>query len=167
MEPLDVAQAVLRVAAGLVMLAHGVNHAGGRERTTKWFAGLGFRQPQLQWFLVTSLEVVVGVLLVVGLLTGLAAAGVASIMFVAFWTVHRHNGFFTFRPGEGWEYVAVLATVALVIAMSGPGELSIDHALGIADDLDGWVGAALTVAGILAGAFQLAVFYRPSTAAEG
>lgn len=82
-------------------------------------------------------------------------------MFVAFWSIHRHNGFFIFRPGEGYEYVTTLAVAALALATIGPGELSLDHAIGIGDDLAGWLGAAIGLAGIAAGAVQLAVFWRP------
>jgi hypothetical protein len=47
--------------------------------------------------------------------------------------------------------------------MLGPGELSIDHAVGLTDRLDGWVGAALVAGGLTAAALQIAVFWRPSS----
>jgi putative oxidoreductase len=109
MEPTDLALAVLRIGIGGVFLAHGVNHARGRERTTRWFGSVGFRRPEVQWFAATATEVAAGAALVLGLLTGLAAAALVAVVAVAFWTVHRGNGFFIFRPGEGWEYVATLA----------------------------------------------------------
>lgn len=163
------AMLILRVGAGLVILAHGVNHARGRERTTNWFHGIGFRQPGLQWFFSTSTELAVGVLLVLGLLTALAASGLVAVMFVAFWTVHRHNGFFIFRPGEGWEYVATLATVGLTLAIAGPGEISIDGTVGVsgvtvADYLDGGTGALIVAGALAVAAVQIAAFYRPSEA---
>jgi putative oxidoreductase len=80
-------------------------------------------------------------------------------MLVAFWSIHRFAGFFVFhRPDEGYEYVATLAVVALVIAILGPGDFSLDSVLGI--DLDGVVGALIVAGGLLAGAGQLAVFWR-------
>ena len=91
----------------------------------------------------------------------IAAAGVVATMLAAFWTVHRFAGFFVFhRPDEGYEYVVTLAVVALAAAMAGPGGLSVDAELGIADQLDGWVGAAIIGLGFLAGAGQLAIFWR-------
>jgi uncharacterized membrane protein YphA (DoxX/SURF4 family) len=36
-----------------------------------------------------------------GFLTGAAGAGLVAVMTVAFWPVHRKNGFFVLRPGEG------------------------------------------------------------------
>lgn len=168
-DPVSVGLLVLRVALGGVFLAHGVKHALGREKTTNWFAWLGFKQPGFQWFMSTATEIGVGVLLVLGLLTSLAAAGVVGIMFVAYWTVHKAAGFFItafMKEGidvEGWEYVATLAAVALALAVTGPGELSLDDALGIATDLDGWVGFALAGGGALAAVAQLAVFWRPAS----
>lgn len=166
MDSADAAMLILRVGVGLVILAHGINHARGRSRTTKWFASIGFRKPGLQWLFSTMTEIGVGVLLVAGLLTALAATGLLSVMFVAFFTVHRKNGFFIFRPGEGWEYVATLALTGLFLAIAGPGSASIDSAVGIADDLDGWVGAGIAAAGLALASLQLAVFYRPGEAAS-
>jgi putative oxidoreductase len=153
---------VLRIGAGAVILAHGINHARGRERTTNWFASIGFRQAELQWFASTVTEISVGILLILGLLTGPAAAGLIAVMFVAFWSVHRKNGFFIFRPGEGWEYVATLALIGATIAIAGPGEASIDNGLGIDTTFDAWVGVALIGAALAAAAGQLAMFLRPA-----
>jgi hypothetical protein len=43
--------------------------------------------------------------------------------------------------------------------------VSIDSWIGIADDLDGWIGLGIAVLGVLAAFAQLATFYRPSEAA--
>jgi hypothetical protein len=42
--------------------------------------------------------------------------------------------------------------------MLGPGSLALDAAIGI--DLDGWVGLAIALAGIVLGAVQLAALWR-------
>ena len=36
-------------------------------------------------------------------------------MVVAGITAHRKNGFFIFRPGQGWEYVMNLAIAAFAV----------------------------------------------------
>ena len=165
-ESFDWAVALLRLVAGGVILAHGVKHAHGRVKTANWFGSIGFRQPELQWFASTATEIGVGVLLIVGLGSSLAAAGLIAVMVVAFWTVHRSVGFWvTARPDEGWEYVLVLGTVGAAIAIGGPGEFSIDAVLGIEDLLSGWVGAAFVAGGIVAAALQMATFFRPNEAA--
>ena len=171
-DPISVGLLVLRLGLGIVFLAHGVKHARGREKTTGWFGWLGFRAPGFQWFASTATEIAVGALMIVGLLTGFAAAGVIGVMFVAFWTVHRAAGFFItafMKDGidvEGYEYVAFLSAAALALAIAGPGEYSVDAAIVIGDEtlaaaLDGWVGLGLAALGLVVGALLLMVFWRP------
>ncbi len=174
MDTVNGAMLILRVGLGVVFLAHGIKHAQGREKTSAWFASIGFRSPQLQWFASTATEIAVGVLLIAGLLTGFAAAGVIGVMAVAFWTVHRKAGFFITaftKDGvdvEGYEYVVVLAVAALALAVGGPGAWSIDGAIEIdgvtlAELLDGRIGALLAAGGLLASAAQVATFWRPTS----
>ncbi|MDJ0924104.1 MAG: DoxX family protein [Acidimicrobiia bacterium] len=164
MEAPDWVMLILRAGTGSVILAHGVNHARGRRRTTDWFASIGFKRPAMQWLASTASEISIGVLLILGLLTSPAAAGLVAVMLVAFWSVHRHNGFFIFRPGEGWEYVATLAMVGAALAIGGAGSMSIDHVLGI--EMTGVTGAGLVVAAVVAAAAQLTIFYRPAPSVE-
>jgi putative oxidoreductase len=101
-----------------------------------------------------------GLLIALGLLTPLASAGIVAVMVVAGWTVHRKNGFMIVK--DGWEYTFIVALVAILIATLGPGEYSIDEALGLADDLNGYVGVSVAAGlGLAAGIAQLAIFYRP------
>jgi putative oxidoreductase len=158
---IDIAMLVLRVWAGIVMLAHGINHARSLEGTANWFESVGFRSPRLNAFLSAANEIAIGAGLIIGLLTSVAAAALAATMLVAFWSIHRFAGFFVFhRPDEGYEYVATLAVAALVLAFIGPGTASLDASLGIADDLNGAIGALIFGLGLLAGAGQLALFWR-------
>jgi len=152
---------LLRLALGVVFLAHGFKHYRNRTGTMRWIEGMGFSNPTLQWLFMSFAEIGVGLSLASGLLTSVGAAGLIALLTVAFWTVHRHAGFWILaRPDEGWEYVFVLSASVVSLALLGPGEWSIDHAIGIADNLDAWVGLALAAAGVIAAAAQLAVFYR-------
>ena len=172
-DTVNAALLVLRVGLGVIFLAHGVKHALGREKTTGWFKWLGFKSPGFQWFASTATEIGVGVLLVAGLLTGIASAGVIGIMFVAFWTVHRSAGFFITAfmrediDVEGYEYVLFLAIAALALAVGGPGTWSVDAQVTIGDSnladlLDGRIGLLLAAGGALVAVVQLATFWRPS-----
>ena len=130
---IDVALLVLRVTVGGVFLAHGINHVfgGGKiQGTGRWFESLGMKPGWLHAWTASLTEVGSGALLALGLLTSVAAAGVVGVMLVAWITNHAKNGFFIFRPGEGYEYVLTLTLVGLVIAMVGPGDWSLDHATG-------------------------------------
>jgi putative oxidoreductase len=158
---IDFVLTLLRVWAGIVILAHGINHGRTLDGTANWFAKKGFRSAPLNARISAVNEIALGLGLIAGLLTTVAAAGLAATMFVAFWAIHRFVGFFNFhRPDEGYEYVTTLAVVALAIAILGPGSISVDSALGIADDLDGWVGAGIVGAGLVVAFLQLAMFWR-------
>jgi putative oxidoreductase len=160
MEATDLGILALRIVAGAVMIAHGINHGRKLESTASWFGSIGFRRASLQAVLSSGAEVAIGSALIVGLLTPFAAAGLTATMVVAWVSNHRHAGFFVFnRPVEGWEYVMVLATIGLVIASLGPGEFALDTALGL--DMAGWPGFFIGVGGIAAGFAQLAAFWRP------
>jgi putative oxidoreductase len=153
---------ILRVMVGIVMLAHGYNHIfrGGKiAGTGRWFESLGMKPGVLHAWLASLTELGAGTMLVLGLLTPLAAAGVVGVMLVALITNHLKNGFFIFRPGEGYEYVLTLCMVGLAIGALGAGNFSIDHAIDL--DWTGWTG--LAIAGIAGGAgalLLLAVFWR-------
>lgn len=160
---MNLAMLILRVGIGLTFAAHGYGKIfqGGRiPGTAGWFDSMGMKPGRLHAWMAALTEISAGLLLAVGLFTPLAAAGMIGVMVVAAWTVHRHNGFMIVR--EGWEYTFVLAVVAAAAATLGPMEWSVDSALGIDDDWDGYVGLAIGAGGgVLAGVTQLAVFYRP------
>ncbi|WP_067864882.1 DoxX family protein [Nocardia shimofusensis] len=164
MEAIDLALALLRLVIGVIMIAHGVNHwiGGGKiPGTARWFAGLGLRNGILQAWLSVITEIGAGALLILGLLTPFAAAAIISVMLVAGLLAHRKNGFFVFR--EGYEYVLTLAVACLALGLTGPGELSVDHAAGIV--IDSWAGGAIALGvGVLGTAALLAAFYRPQPA---
>jgi putative oxidoreductase len=154
----------LRLILAGVMLAHGINHiiGGGKiAGTGRWFESLGMKPGPLHAWLASLTEVGAGVLLVLGLLTPLACAGVIGVMLVALITNHWKNGFFIFRPGEGYEYVLTLTVVALCLALLGAGEWSLDNSLEL-DDMAGWSGLAIAaIAGFGGTAVLLAGFWRP------
>lgn len=157
----DLVLLALRLAVGVVFLTHGVKHFINREKTIRWTASIGLRNPRMQWFFMAFAEMAIGVSMIAGLFTSFGAAGVVAMMFVAFWTVHRHAGFFvSARPDEGYEYVLVLAVVAFSIAVLGPGRVSVDHGIGIAEKLSGGLGLIIAAGGVVAAIAQLALFYR-------
>jgi putative oxidoreductase len=154
---------ILRVVFGLFLAYHGYNKLfgpGGIAGTVRWFGSIGMRWPQLQARLAATTEIGSGVMMAVGLLTPLAAAGMIGLMIVAIVVEHWKVGFFIFKPNQGWEYCASIAIVAFVIAMVGPGRWSVDHAIGI--NWHGWTGAVIAaVAGIAGAVTHLAISYRP------
>ena len=163
MHPVDVAALLLRAVVGIIMLAHGWNHAFGGGKiagTTRWFASIGMRPAWVHAYVATLTEIGCGVLLLLGLLTPLAAGGVLGTMLVALVTAHLKNGFFIFRPGQGYEYVLMICVVAVALAGTGAGWLSLDHAAGY--PISGWVAYVVClVAGAGGGALTLLTSWRP------
>ncbi|MDX6739219.1 DoxX family protein [Actinocorallia sp. A-T 12471] len=170
MESIDLASAILRATLGIVLIAHGWNHAFGGGKlpgTAGWFASIGLRPGMLHALAATGTELGAGVLLLLGLLTPLAAAGAVGTMAVALVTAHLRNGFFIFRPGQGYEYVLVLILTACALGVLGGGAYSLDAVIGIEDGLSGLTGLAVTAgAGVLGAAALLAVFWRPNRPAD-
>lgn len=93
-------------------------------------------------------------------LTSFAGLGLVALMSVAAWTVHRGNGLLV--VSDGWEYNLVLGDIGVAVATIGPGEWSLDEAIGI--DLNGSTGFLISlVGGLAAAAALLAVCFRPPT----
>jgi putative oxidoreductase len=167
-DQVNLALLILRVVTGLMIIAHGVNHVwrGGKiQGTGRWFASMGMKPGILHAWLASITELTCGTLLLLGLLTPLAAGGVLGVMLVAWVTAHRNNGFFIFRPGQGWEYVAYISFTCVAIGTLGAGDWSLDNAFDIT--FNDWAGFITTlVAGVGGAATLLAVFYRPEPEAS-
>lgn len=164
-DAVDLMLLVLRLTLGGVMIAHGYNHIWGPGTitgTAAWFESIGMRPPRAQAWLASVTELGAGALLVLGLLTPLAAAGVVGVMAVAWIVAHRGNGFFIFKPGQGWEYVMVLLVCAVAVATLGPGAWSLDDALDLTADLTGWTGLLISLIGLVGAAALLAACWRPA-----
>jgi putative oxidoreductase len=161
----DTSLLVLRAALGIVFLAHGYNHIFGGGKiagTGRWFESLGMRPGILHAWFASLTELGAGALLLLGLATPFACAGVIGTMLVAWITNHARNGFFIFRPGEGYEYVMTLTLAAIGLAGVGPGRWSLDHAVGWFDP-PGWLGLGIAlIAGVGGAVGLLVVFWRPA-----
>ena len=123
---------ILRIAVGIVMIAHGYNHIfrGGKiQGTAGWFESLGMKPGILHAWLASLTELGAGAMLIFGFLTPLAAGGVVGVMLVALITNHLKNGFFIFRPGEWYEYVLTLLLTGLALGGIGTGQWSCHDAI--------------------------------------
>lgn len=152
---------LIRLVTGLTLAAHGYQKFYGGERipgAARWFESIGLRPGRMHALAGASTELGAGVLLALGLLTPFAAAGFVGVMLVAIWTVHRDKGFFL--TGGGWEYNLILASIAVGIAIAGPGRFSIDNAIGL--HLSGGWGLLLSVVlGAAAAGGLIGVYYKP------
>lgn len=164
---MDVGLLLLRVVVGLTMAAHGSQkHFGwfggpGRHQVAGFFDAMGLRPGALHSWLAALGEFGGGLLLVLGFLTPLASAAITAVMVVAVTTTHWAKGFF--NSAGGYEYNLLLMATAVTLSFTGPGTVSLDHALGLSLSGNGW-GVAALIAGIVAGAVVLLMRRPPQTA---
>ncbi|WP_299444309.1 DoxX family protein [uncultured Phycicoccus sp.] len=158
---LDLGMLLVRLALGPMLVLHGANKVwggGGLTGTAGWFESLGLRPGWLHARIAAGTEIVAGLLVTFGLGTGLAATAFVGLMTVAALTDHRGKGYFVFKGG--WEYVVLVAIVAVALAVIGPGDWSLDAAFGLPLSGIGW-GAVAAVGGVGAALGMLAMFRRP------
>ncbi|MET8428761.1 DoxX family protein [Nocardia sp. NPDC004860] len=128
---MDLGLFLIRVTVGITMCVHGINKCfgpGGITGTASWFESVGLRPGLLHARTAVVTELVSGLLVMSGLAVPLAAVMITGTMGVAASTDHRGKGFFVFKGG--WEYVAVLALLAIALASTGPGGWSLERSLG-------------------------------------
>jgi putative oxidoreductase len=129
---------IVRIVLGVVFFAHGAQMALG------WFGGAGlqgtvrlFREqlriPAPLAVLSVAAEFLGGLGLIVGFLSRIAALGIAVVMIVALFAVHRKFGFFMNwygeKKGNGIEYHVLVLALALTVMIKGAGAFSLDQVL--------------------------------------
>lgn len=113
------AYALMRIVAGFLFLWHGSQKLFGfpapaREGTPEWITyGAG------------SIELIGGVLIMIGLLTRPAAFIASGTMAAAYWLAHGPNALFPLN--NGGELAALYCFVFLFIACRGGGIWSVDR----------------------------------------
>jgi putative oxidoreductase len=157
----DLPALLLRLTIGPMLVAHGYNKVfgkGGLEGTTRWFDALGLQPAHVHARLAATTEIGAGSLITLGAASPLPAAAAIGLMATAARTDHKGKGFFVFKGG--WEYTGVVAGVAAVIAMLGPGRYSVDGARGRIRRGLGW-GLAAVLFGIANSTALMATSYKP------
>jgi putative oxidoreductase len=98
-----------------------------------------------------------GALIAAGLLTPIGASLLSGTMITAIRKVHAPKG--PWVAEGGYEYNLVLLAAVFVIADMGPGEWSLDEALGIRSSGPGWALVQLA-AGAIGSSVTLAIAQR-------
>lgn len=124
----------VRIVVGALFIGHGAQKLfgafgdGGPEGTAQFFDSLDYRRPDLATRFAGG-ETGAGVLLVLGLLTPLAAAPIIGVMLNAIVAAHLPNGIW--NTAGGYKYPLTLATVAAALGFTGPGVAAVDAAVGL------------------------------------
>lgn len=124
----DTGLLILRIVIGIVFLMHGGQKlfVYGFAGVTGAFGQMGVPMPAITGPLTAIVEFLAGGALVIGLLTRLAALGLAINMLGAIFLVHLKNGFF--MP-QGYEFALTLLGASVAIAIAGAGYYSLDRAI--------------------------------------
>lgn len=155
----DLGLLILRLSLGALFLAHGsqklfgVLGGPGSFGFARALESMGFQQASTLALVTGGTELLSGALLVLGLFTPLAAAGIVGLMASAVF-VHLGRGFF--QTSGGFEYEAVLGAVALGLMFTGSGRAGLDNGRWwfrrpLAAGFIGLVVAAGAAAGVLVG----------------
>jgi putative oxidoreductase len=161
----DLGLAALRLAVGVVIMAHGAIKVGwpvsmgparGTEalRTTGgWFGSLGFWPPMF-WAAVSFLAEFGGGLLILAGLGGPIGPGlVFGDMIVVTIVAHWPKGLWA--QNGGWEFPILLVAGSLAIALIGFGTWSLDSALNLT--YPDWLTPAWLALSVLGAALLLAI----------
>jgi putative oxidoreductase len=142
-----------RLAARAVIGGLFVGH--GTQKLFGWFGGPGLRgteqmmgalemRPTRANALAAGVsETAGGMLLVAGAATPLAASALIGTMITAIRKVHQPHG--PWAAQGGWEYNAVLISALTALVDAGPGNVSVDAALGREQWGPGWAVAGLAL----------------------
>jgi putative oxidoreductase len=158
-----------RTTIGLLFVGHGTQKlfgwfgGEGLEGTGAFFEQLGFRPGRRYALAAGAAEAGGGLLFALGAATPLAAAAISGSMITAIKTVHWEKGVWV--SGGGYEYNLVLLAAVFGLTENGPGEWSVDAAVGRSRWGTAWAFAALA-AGAAGSAAVLAAAERQAEKEE-
>lgn len=117
----DVGAALLRIALGVVFLAHSALlklAIYGMPGTAQFFESLGL--PGVLAYIVVCTEILGGSMLILGVQARWVALALTPILIGATWT-HWPNGWLFTAANGGWEYPAYLTVMAIACFLIGEG----------------------------------------------
>ncbi len=121
----NVALVVLRLGAGTILFAHGLQKAfgafggAGLKATIEMVKGMGFTPPAFWGGMLAYTELLGGLFLIVGILPRFSAFSVAIVMMVAIIKVHGPHGFFAMNGGFEYPFLILMVSITLMLLGSG------------------------------------------------
>jgi putative oxidoreductase len=161
---------LLRLVVGFFFFGHGTQKlfgwfgGNGLDATADGFEKLGLRPGRANAITAGAAEAGGGAMLALGLATPVSAAILTATMMTAIYRVHLKNG--PWISKGGYEYNVVLIAAVLALAEAGPGQLSLDAALGCHRFGRGRAISALAVGAVGALATHALAQHRSALAAQ-
>ncbi|AGP31952.1 DoxX family protein [Corynebacterium terpenotabidum] len=121
---------IARVAVGVILIAHGWQKffTNTIDGTATFFESMDIPAATFSAIAAATIELVGGVLLIIGFATPVVAVLVVLNMLGAWFFVHADAGTIFVSDG-GYELVLALAAGAALVGATGGGRFSIDHLL--------------------------------------
>jgi putative oxidoreductase len=125
----EIGLALLRIILGVVFFAHGYLKffKMGMDGVIGFFTSLGIPAPALAAWGVTMLEMVGGLLLILGIFTPVLGVLFAIEMAGAIFFAKRGQGFYA---PKGYELELTLLVASLALSLAGPGAFALGNLIG-------------------------------------
>jgi putative oxidoreductase len=169
--------AVLRLVVGGLFMGHGLQKlagwfgGGGLPGTGAAFESMGLRPGRAHAAAAGASETAGGAMIAAGVLTPVGASLLSGTMITAIRKVHLANG--PWVSNGGYEYNLVMLATAFALSDIGPGDWSLERALGMRMAGPRWAlaqlaaGAAGSAAAVAIGERQSRTAVAPGSAAPG
>lgn len=125
----EIALLISRVLLGVILIAHGWDKFSitGLEGITGFFDSIGVPAASIAAPVVGAVELIGGIMILLGAFTRIVAVIVALVMLGA--AVFAHISFGIFVANGGWELVGAIGAGMLALFAVGAGAWSIDAVL--------------------------------------
>lgn len=122
----EAALLIARIVLGVILIAHGWDkfQITGLEGITGFFDSIGIPAAAVAAPVVAFLEVIGGILLIIGAFTRITGIVMTLIMLGAAIFAHISQGIFV--SNGGWELVGAIGAGTLILAAVGAGRWSVD-----------------------------------------
>ncbi|MEH7414893.1 DoxX family protein [Neobacillus drentensis] len=128
MKKTEIGALILRIFLGLSFFIHGLSKfQSGMDNTAGWFESIGI--PGFMGYIVATIELLGGLLLIIGLGTRYIAALFVLIMIGAIVKVKLAAGFMGNGQGAGYELDLAFAVMAAFLFLNSNSALSLDSKL--------------------------------------
>jgi putative oxidoreductase len=128
----DLGLLVLRLAVGVVFVAHGWGDAsqeGGAGTNVENYRGAGIPVPELSAWFGAYMQLIGGLVVLSGALTRLMSAGFIVVMTGALVFVHRGESLVMGQDGSGSGFAFIMLAASVALLGTGAGRFSVDRVL--------------------------------------